>query len=455
MAFSRLLSKALTEKEGTKSIGGLLSTADAPAKPTVNPYQLYTVTPGVAENQGESTGWAPDTYTVNQQYLDWINNNKGAAPSATAYWMPASATSYSGESGPSSPPTLAGGFWNEPDPDGNGWGSQLSSGLKDFMASPVAMPIIAMATAGTGLAANLGGSLGATGNAATALGNGLISGGTTLAAGGSVEDALKNGLLSGGISYGGATLLDSIGATPTTGLEAAQQVASGPIDVGGLGADSLAAINNLPNVGVGSSLANFVDTPISVGAADLSALAKVPEFNAPASGLMQAFQQAQAPIEVGPMSQEAQAAMNATPSIQPSGVVSSVKPDSSPIEAGPMSPEAQQAINNTPNVGGGGLLDSVKSAGADLSKWMKDNPTLGRLLLSGAGALLNTVGNGSSGSGGASAPVYGAPVQWNSSPTALGQATSGLLAPQVKQLNPQLPGLLGNPNSGAWRFMKG
>ncbi len=411
---------------------------------------------------GVDQQWIPDADqgdTARQATLDQINANKGAAPTSTAYWVPATyynadAASVNPGSGQGDPYALAGGFWGEPDPDGNGWGSQLSSGLKDFMASPVAMPIIAMATAGTGLAANLGSSLGATGNAATALGNGLISGGTTLAAGGSVEDALKNGLLSGGISYGGASLLDAIGTTPTTGLDAAQQMAGGSLDVGGLTPDSLAAINNLPDVGIGSSLANFVDTPISVGSADLSALSQVPDFNAPGSGLLQAMQQAQAPLDAGSMSQEAQAAMNSTPSYQASGIASSVQPDTSPIQAGQMSAEAQKAIGNTPSVGGG-LLDTIKSTGTDLSNWMKQNPVMGRLLLSGAGALLNTVGSGSIGSSSGGSTTYASPVQWTSNPSALGQATAGLLAPQVKQLNPQLPGLLGNANSGAWRFMKG
>lgn len=99
-----------------------------------------------------------------------------------------------------------------------------------------------------------------------------------------------------------------------------------------------------------------------------------------------------------------------------------------------------------------GAVGAVKDAVAPAAQWLKDNQTLGRLLLGGATSLLSSQGGGS---GGASEAPSGPAVQWNS------QLQKGLLAP-VQQYAPdaiqQRPsGLLaqGNAGDGAWRFLRG
>jgi len=98
---------------------------------------------------------------------------------------------------------------------------------------------------------------------------------------------------------------------------------------------------------------------------------------------------------------------------------------------------------------GGGLL-------GDAGAWMKANPVLGRLLMSGATSLLSASGGGGSSGGSAQAAAPMGPAQqWNS------PIQQGLLAP-VKQYAP--PAVQRNPggllaagfqNDGAWRYMGG
>jgi hypothetical protein len=111
--------------------------------------------------------------------------------------------------------------------------------------------------------------------------------------------------------------------------------------------------------------------------------------------------------------------------------------------------QAASDLMTTPNAvtgQGGGLLGSAAS-------WMKDNPTLGRLLLSGASGLLSGSGGGSSG---APHTPAGPPVQWNSN------LQQGLLSPVQQYAPPPVvqnrpAGLLaqGFQNDGAWRYLKG
>lgn len=102
---------------------------------------------------------------------------------------------------------------------------------------------------------------------------------------------------------------------------------------------------------------------------------------------------------------------------------------------------------------GGGLLGQFGGTVADAAKWMKANPLLGKLLMSGATGLLSAAGSGSS--SGAAQQDYGPAKQWGS------PLQQGLLG-NVQQTMPaaiqQRPaGLLaqGNANSGAWRFLGG
>ncbi len=99
------------------------------------------------------------------------------------------------------------------------------------------------------------------------------------------------------------------------------------------------------------------------------------------------------------------------------------------------------------------VLGTVKDTIGSAAQWMKDNPTLGRLLLSGVSGLLSGSGGGS-----ASTPQTpsGPPVQWNSN------LQQGLLSPVQQYAPPPVvqnrpAGLLaqGYANDGAWRYLGG
>lgn len=95
------------------------------------------------------------------------------------------------------------------------------------------------------------------------------------------------------------------------------------------------------------------------------------------------------------------------------------------------------------------LAANAAGAGSTAANWLKDNPTLGKLLFSGAGALLNTAGGGG-GSGG------GGYVDSGYRPTISRGGFNA--APQARQMAPQpTMGLLntpttGQPMSGLWRY---
>lgn len=144
------------------------------------------------------------------------------------------------------------------------------------------------------------------------------------------------------------------------------------------------------------------------------------------------------------------------------GITSTAAP--MPLEALRASELAGYSTNGTlpssaavPTTSGGllsGLPSGIKDATTGTLQWLKDNPTLGRLLLGGATSLLSQSGSGSSGS---TAPAKTGPaVQWTS------PMQQGLLSP-VQQYAPpaiqqnQPAGLLaqGYANDGAWRYLKG
>ena len=482
------LSKLLAQAEGMKSIqpvvasSGLLGigqTPDISGAPSA-----YTITPGEAVGSGDAQYWTQDTYTPNQAYLDYINARQGAAPSATAQWVPASfynADSASVNPGSSGNPwAVSGGFWNEPDPDGSGWGSQLSSGLKDFAASPVAPIIAAMVTGGlSGLGDGAAG-------AAASEGSGLAAAGNAAAAPISVGAADLSALaIPADLSAQVAAAAGSGGIN--SGLLAAAQQAAAPITAGGADFGLLGAIP----ADLSAQVAAAAGAGAGVG-----------------SGLAQAMQQASQPITVSGLTSAEQAAMMSTPQIGAASAVPSVFNAAADSQAassqlGITGSQAASAATvpttvNLVNAGGtmataGGLAgatsqaaqalrdatasselggtaasqlgsqaaSALSSAGSGIgtaAQWLKENPTLGRLLFAGGSALLNTLGSGSSSTGSTGTKTYGAPVQWSSSPTALNQGllSGGLLGQNVKQIQPQMPtGLLGNPDSGAWRYLKG
>jgi len=101
---------------------------------------------------------------------------------------------------------------------------------------------------------------------------------------------------------------------------------------------------------------------------------------------------------------------------------------------------------------GGGMLGQVGGMAGEAASWMKANPALGKLLMSGGMGLLSSSGGGS---GGAQAPVYGPAKQW-SSPIQQGiQSNPQQMNPAPIQQRPA--GLLaqGQQNDGAWRYLKG
>lgn len=95
------------------------------------------------------------------------------------------------------------------------------------------------------------------------------------------------------------------------------------------------------------------------------------------------------------------------------------------------------------------LAANAAGAGSTAANWLKDNPTLGKLLFSGAGALLSATGGGG-GSGG------GGYVDSGYRPTINRGGFNA--APQARQMAPQpTMGLLntpttGQPMSGLWRY---
>ena len=114
----------------------------------------------------------------------------------------------------------------------------------------------------------------------------------------------------------------------------------------------------------------------------------------------------------------------------------------------------QGAIDVAKQVGGD-ALSSVAGPAGDMASWMKSNPALGRLVMSGAMGLLSGAG-GSSGGGSGGPKTYGPAQKWTS------PIQRGLLSdPQqmnpaaITQRSPQ--GLLaqGQQYDGAWRYMGG
>lgn len=221
-------------------------------------------------------------------------------------------------------------------------------------------------------------------------------------------------------------------------------------EIGGLGevaalsGSQVGALN--PNMFANEGLAQLTANPPVVSAAELSAITP----NVGALGPVNMFanegakQLAANPPTVTPAELSA-----VTPSVPPP-----VLPTSgvNPVRAGEIA--GYQTNGTLPSSAavnaGGGLLDTLTGAAGTATQWLKDNPLMGRLLMSGAGALVS--GLGGSGGGSSATPTnYGPAKQWTS------PIQSGLLsAPRnVQQVQPG--GLLGGQgvaNSGAWQWRK-
>ena len=139
---------------------------------------------------------------------------------------------------------------------------QEVNATKDFMDFAL--------TAGTlfGLPAGIGNTLGLTGAAGQAVGQGLLTTGTKLGGGASVEDALTAGLLSGGLVYGGSALSDYVKAnTPINASNMTQAQFNDAIETklisdlqsAGLSKDQINAF--FDDMGIGQGLTTNVATP--------------------------------------------------------------------------------------------------------------------------------------------------------------------------------------------------
>lgn len=297
-----------------------------------------------------------------------------------------------------------------------------------------------------GLAALAGGAaMGAFGGAPAA---GTITGGSGLTAGGSAGYGTIGGTLGGtggttlGVAGGGLSagagltspLLQSLGAISAGSvLPASLQPMGGLLDgLPAIAADPLPAIEAF-------TAANPVAVP--------ELLAGVPEIVAPAVSAAPSVFNAAADSQAynaaaGITGAEAAAAANVPATVNlanAGGAMSTAGGLSGLLQSG-----GQMAAD---------AVGAAKDAISPTLQWMKDNPTLGRLLLGGATSLLSSAGGGGS-QAVAEAPA-GPPVQWKS------PIQHGLLAP-VQQYAPEAiqkrpAGLLasGYENDGAWRYLRG
>lgn len=298
------------------------------------------------------------------------------------------------------------------------------------------------------------------------------SAGGTAAAGAAGAEAGALGLAEGVYGAGGAL---GVGVTPgtvgglagsTAGFGGLGSVLPASVGYGGAAAAGGAMGAGLldmqpltsPNLGGGLGVA---DTGLGTIGADATAFGGLPELNALAAGapMETAFGAVALPAAA---SEAAPAIFNAAKDSQLTSQQLGITGAQSAAAATAPATVNLGSLGGTMGTAGGlqGLLAEAKQAMSggllgDASSWMKDNPMLGRLLMSGGTTLLSGAGGGSSSGGQAAAPV-GPPVTWNS------PLQQGLLSqpkqyapPAIQQNKPQ--GLLaqGYANDGAWRYMGG
>ena len=142
---------------------------------------------------------------------------------------------------------------------------QEVNATKDFMDFAL--------TAGTlfGLPAGIGQSLGLSGVAGQAVGQGLLTTGTKLGGGDNLADALKAGLISGGLVYGGSQLsdlvsksipIDASNMTQAQFNDALEGNLVSEMQAAGLNKDQISAF--LDDMGIGQGLTTAVTQPVAV-----------------------------------------------------------------------------------------------------------------------------------------------------------------------------------------------
>lgn len=363
---------------------------------------------------GELYDYGPSSYSGGESGMDF----QGGAPQVSAglqSWLDANKYSLQGRyEGTDLQTRIA-------DANGSGVGNIAHYESNDASAFERAMPyvIAAMGTAGIGQGLGLWG-------------------------GGGIGAEAGGGLLSG---EGAAQLAAADLAVTPEALAAITPEIGGAGEIAALGAGQVGALN--PNMFANEGLAQLTANPPVVSAAELSGI--TPNVSglgaAPANMFANegAKQLAANPPTVTPAELSA-----VTPSVPPP-----VLPTSgvNPVRAGEIA--GYQTNGTLPSSAavnaGGGLLDTITGAAGTATQWLKDNPLMGRLLMSGAGALVSGLGGSGGGSAATGSTNYGPAKQWTS------PIQSGLLsAPRnVQQVQPG--GLLGGPgvaNSGAWQWRK-
>lgn len=309
--------------------------------------------------------------------------------------------------------------------------------------------------------------------------------GPMLAAGGMAYFGVPalGGLLGGGV-LGGAAAGAGIGGA--TAAAQGNDIGKGLL-MGGIGGGISGAMGGVPASGEVAGLDPF--TPDSLKAWGQSAGVGVPDWESAVSGLGGAN-----PLEMGAYAPDAMQAWAqnagrgvpdwesqiAAPTAQPptSGLdqfrqqeINSYQTDGRmPSPAVPEAPpttglsdfradelkgyQTDGRLPSSPAVptGTGGLLGTLKGAGSGALDWMKANPGLAKMLIGGAAGLLGSQG----GSSGGAAKQYGPAVQWKSPVAGISQGLlGGEQSAQSAQGYPAALGLLGGqPNAGAWRFLR-
>lgn len=301
-----------------------------------------------------------------------------------------------------------------------------------------------------------------------ALGTGMgwIPGAEGAAAAGAADGAATAGLSGAQAASEAAAQLGAwSAANPVTAAEVASFIPS---------AEAIGSAGALGSIGAGEAASQLAQWSAAnpVTAAEMQAA--IPSFNVPiiAPATFNAAADSQAASQQLGITGQQSAAASAAPSTVNLSNAGGTMATSGGLQ-GLFDSAAQGVLDTTasPEIGGsalsqagsavgdalGTVADSVAPVQGGLSgmtQWLKDNPTLGRLLFAGASGLLNTMGQSSGSQGGAGLLNVGPAKQWNS------QIQRGILNPVQQVQTPQLPstGLLaanGYDNAGAWRFLKG
>lgn len=299
----------------------------------------------------------------------------------------------------------------------------LMDSLTPFMmvAAPFASAIGAT-MAGAGAAGAAGSGVAAAGGAEAGAG---IAGGSGLSLGGT--GAMTAGEALGaaggsGLSLGGSSLGTSLGAAGGSGLS-----------LGGVTAGTTSALGGT----LGASLSGLGDSTLSDSILN----------GATSGGTGGVGANLPSTPSTGGLSSSDSAVLHSNEGYGPGMTGAQNSAYNSVLDTTGSTSLAAAAADPIGALGNAGTLINNTALG-DAASWLRSNPTLGRLLFSGATSLLSAAGNsgGGGGSGGASAPeTYGAPKQWTSA------LQRGLYQqPEQVSLPTTLAGQLGINGASRW-----